>query len=165
MRRLLPFLVPLALAACSQNPPAQGAGAVDKADAGEAPLAGLWKTTTTVNGRKALGENQTCMAADALGAGAPEGEAAAAGCTTTSRQARAGGYSYELVCEQDGVRSVVSGEVRRAARRTTATSTTRMFGPDGKEAAPAATVVVESTFAGPCPAGMKPGDFVQQGVG
>jgi len=165
MRRLLLLIVPLALTACSQREPARTAEAGPEAASGGAPLAGLWTTTTTINGRKAFGENQTCMGADGPEAGAPEGEESAAGCATASRKMRADGYNYELVCEKDGLRSVVSGEVRRAARRTIASSTTRMFGPDGKEAAPAATVVVESTFAGPCPAGMKPGDFVQQGVG
>lgn len=167
MRRLLPILIPLALAGCSQSEPAtggKGAPAAPESRA-EAPLAGLWKTTTTVNGKKALGENQTCQGPQAADAAASGGKEKAAGCTTARRETRADGYSYELVCEKDGLRSVVTGEVRQQARRSTSTSTTRIYGPDGKEAAPAATVQVESVHVGPCPVGMKPGEFVQQGVG
>lgn len=167
MRRLVPILIPLALAGCSQTEPAAGGkgGAAASAPRAEAPLAGLWKTTTTVNGKKAFGENQTCQGPQAADAVASGGEENAAGCTTARRETRADGYSYELVCEKEGLRSVVTGEVRHQARRSTSTSTTRIYGPDGKEAAPAATVQVESVHAGPCPAGMKPGEFVQQGVG
>lgn len=166
MRRLLPILIPLALAGCSQTEPAAGGkgGAAAPAPA-EATLAGLWKTTTTVNGKKALGENQTCQGPQAAEAAAPGGEENEAGCSMARREMRADGYSYELVCEKDGLRSVVTGEVRHQARRSTSISTTRIYGPDGKEAAPAATVRVESVHAGPCPAGMKPGEFVQQGLG
>lgn len=165
MRRLLPILIPLALTGCSQKEPSADKAGASSGAAAEVPLAGLWTTTTMVNGKKAFGENQTCQGADAPDAGAPGDEKGAAGCNTASRTARADGYSYELVCEQDGLRSVVKGEVRRQARRTTSTSTTQIFGPDGKEAAPAATVQVESVYSGPCPSGMKPGDSVQKGVG
>lgn len=165
MRRLLPFLIPLALAGCSQNDTAAEGNAASPGAAAEAPLAGLWTTTTMVNGKKAFGENQTCQGAEAPEAGTPASEADAAGCTTASRQTRADGYSYELVCEKDGLRSVVKGDVRRQARHTTSTSTTQIFGPDGEEAAPAATVQVDSVYSGPCPAGMKAGDSIQKGVG
>lgn len=166
MRNLLPILIPLALAGCSQSAPGEGqAAGAPLAPQAQAPMAGLWKTTTMVNGKKAFGENQTCQGADSVPAGASDQQEGGTGCSTASRQTRANGYSYELVCEKDGLRSVVTGEVRQEARRSSSTSTTRIYGPDGKEAAPAATVQVESIYAGPCPAGMKPGDFVQQGVG
>lgn len=165
MRRLLPLLVPLALAACSQG----GAGTSSKSGApatadagGSAPQAGLWKTTTRVDGRKVLGENQTCTGTDSKDADLATGEEGVAGCSVARRETRPDGYDYELVCEQDGLRSIVSGEVRRSARSTTASSTTRIVGPDGKDAGPASHVVVESVYAGACPAGMKPGDSVQK---
>ncbi|CAN7373760.1 hypothetical protein LJR164_002262 [Phenylobacterium sp. LjRoot164] len=163
MRRLLPILIPLALAGCSQTDPSQSEK-VEAATTPQAPLAGLWKTTTTVNGKKAFGENQTCQGADSAGSETSGGKEGAAGCNTASRQTRANGYSYELVCEKDGLRSVVTGEVRREARRSSSTSTTRIYGPDGKEVGAAATVQVESVYAGPCPAGMKADDFIQKGV-
>jgi hypothetical protein len=165
MRRLLPILIPLALAGCSQKDSAAEGNAASPGAAAETPLPGLWTTTTKVNGKKAFGENRTCQGPESPEAGAPTGVNDTAGCRTASREMRADGYSYELICEKDGLRSVVKGDVRRQARRTSSTSTTQIFGPDGEEAAPPATVQVDSVYSGPCPAGMKVGDFVQEGVG
>lgn len=168
-KTILLFLVPcLTLGGCSgrdnaAGPAAPSAGAGPSLDGPMFATPGLWKTTTTVNGQKALGANRTCVdaasqKADFLAQGGGE-----AGCSPPQRRAIAGGFAYDLVCEQQGLKTVVKGQVRGDARHVVMTSTTRMTGPDA-DVMPSATVVVESEFLGPCPAGMKPGDFVQDGV-
>lgn len=165
------FVIPLvALAACSgpaeperEAPAAPGAGL--SLDGPMMATPGLWMTTTTANGRKAFGVNRTCVdaasqKADPLG---QEG-ASGAGCKPPQRRPIAGGFAYDLVCEQQGLKTIVSGEVKGDSKHVVMTSTTRMIDPQGGDAMPPATVVVQSDYVGPCPAGMKPGDFVQDGV-
>lgn len=176
MRRTALIIAPLLLlAACSASEneaaPAAGAEAAVANAAGgpslDGPMlatAGLWRTTTTANGKQAFGALRTCVDAASQAQSDPFAQAAETGCQKPARRALAGGYTYELVCEKDGVKTAVSGEVRGDAKRVVMTSTTRMTGPDG-DIMPPATVVIENVHVGPCPADMKPGDFVQEGVG
>lgn len=168
-KTILLFLVPwLTLAGCSgpdkaAEPAAPSAGVGPSLDGPMLATPGLWKTTTTANGRQAFGASRTCVDAasqrvDSLAPGGGE-----AGCNPPQRRRIAGGFAYDLTCEQQGLKTVVTGEVRGDAKHVVMTSSARMTGPDG-EAMPPATVVVESEFLGPCPAGMKPGDVVQDGV-
>jgi hypothetical protein len=169
---ILLVLIPwLTLAGCSgQDSPAvpperaaPRAGAGPSLDGPMLATPGLWKTTTTANGQAAFGAIRTCVDAASQKADALAPDGGEAGCSPPQRRPVAGGFAYDLVCEQQGLKTVVNGEVRGDARHVVMTSTSRMTGPDG-DTLSSATVVVESTFLGPCPAGMKPGDFVQDGA-
>lgn len=172
-RSLLIVIPLLALAACSGRDEATGAAASSqKPSAGrtlEGPVhatPGLWRTTTSVNGRKAFGANRTCVDAGGktLAGLGPEAAPAELGCGVPRRRAIPGGFSYELACEAQGMKTFISGKVTGDAKRLVMASTTQMTGPDG-QAMPTAEVLVESLFVGPCPTGMQPGDSFQEGVG
>jgi hypothetical protein len=163
----------LALSACSGRDdaaepkaaqtmaPAQAAG--PSLDGPMLATAGLWRTTTTVAGRKPFGANRTCVDVARQKADDMPNPPAEMGCKPPARRPIAGGYAYELVCNKDGLKILTSGEVKGDAKRVTMTSTSRVVSPDG-DVAPPSGVVIESVYVGPCPAGMKPGDSVQEGV-
>ncbi|NEX94964.1 DUF3617 family protein [Caulobacter sp. 17J65-9] len=170
MRRKAFLIVPLlALAACSgpkdearpdaASKPVQAGG--PSLDGPMLATPGLWRTKTMVNGRPALGANKTCVDAASQKAEDMFTQQGATGCQSPARRQISGGYAYDLVCEQDGLKTLVSGEVKGDAKHVVMTSTTRMTGPDG-DVMPPATVVIDSAYVGPCPAGMKPGDSVQE---
>ncbi|MBP6879239.1 MAG: hypothetical protein KBC34_14535 [Phenylobacterium sp.] len=171
MRPLL-FIMPLlALAACSGRDDASGGAPSLKTGTGptlDGPMfatPGLWRTTTSVNGRQAFGANRACVDAGArtLERMGPDTAPAELGCGVPRRRAVPGGFSYDLACEAQGVRTLISGKITGDAKRVVMATTTRMTGPDG-QAMPTAEVLVESLFVGPCPAGMQPGESIQEGV-
>lgn len=127
--------------------------------------AGLWRTTTTVDGRQAFGANRACVSLDSQrpADGMGQDEAAEAGCSATRRRPIDGGYAFETVCEKDGVKTSVSGRATGDARRVTIVSATRITAA-GEDEGRETTVKVESVHLGPCPSGMKPGDTIQEGV-
>jgi hypothetical protein len=169
MRKFALVALPLlALAACSgsDNAPGREAGPAVGGPTLDGPMLvtpGLWRTTTTVNGKQAFGANRMCVDVDSQKAADMLSQAVETGCGQPVRRAVTGGFAYDLVCEQEGLKTTVSGDVTGDAKRVVMRSTTRMTGPDG-EAAPPATVVIENIHVGACPAGMKPGDSVQDGV-
>jgi len=170
---LLAFVPFLALAACSpgEDPGTAPVDAAPVAAGGgpsvDGPLMnteGLWRTTTTVNGRQAFGANRACVSPDSQKAHDIGGnQAAAAGCSAPRHRSIAGGYAFETVCELDGVKTTMSGQATGDAKRVTIVTNTRTTGPEG-EVSPETTVRVESVHLGACPAGMKPGDTVQEGM-
>lgn len=117
---------------------------------------GLWRTTTTVEGRPVLGARLECVDAASQKASAIQAPAAA-GCKAPVQRPVPGGYAYDLTCEQDGLTTTVAGEVKGDAGRVILSSTTRMVGPDG-DVMPVSRVVIENVHVGPCPSDMKPGD-------
>lgn len=158
----------LALAACSGSDDAPGRKAASaiggpSLDGPMLATPGLWRTTTTINGNQVFGSNRMCVDADSQKATDMVSQAVETGCAQPVRRAVAGGFAYDLVCEKDGLKTMVSGEVTGDARRVVMRSTTRMTGPEG-DVTPPATMVAESVHAGACPAGMKPGDSVQEGL-
>lgn len=121
--------------------------------------AGLWRTTTTVDGRPALGAHLACV--DEASQRASDLDSTAdAGCKKPVPRPIPGGYAYDLVCEQDGLTTTVRGEVKGSAKRVVMSSTTRLVGPEG-DVMPPTRAVIENVYVGPCPADMKPGDSVQ----
>jgi hypothetical protein len=171
MRKFALVALPLlTLAACSGSNDADAPG--DKAapvvggptlDGPMLVTPGLWRTTTSVNGKQAFGANRMCIDVDSQKASDLLSQAVETGCGQPVRRAIPGGFAYDLVCEQEGMKTTVSGQVTGDAKRVVMRSTTRMAGPDG-DVAPPATVVVENLHVGACPAGMKPGDSVQEGL-
>jgi hypothetical protein len=174
MRKTVLLVSPLlALSACSGRDdaaeprpartmvPAQGAG--PSLDGPMLATPGLWRTTTTVAGRRPFRANRTCVGAASQEADHMLSPPAETGCKSPARRPITGGYACELVCEKDGLKTLTSGEVKGDAKRVTMTSTASVIGPDG-EASPPSGVMIESVYAGPCLTGMKSGDSVQEGV-
>lgn len=173
MRKIALLVAPLlALSACSDREgaadPKAEAAAEDAGLSLDGPMLatpGLWRTTTSANGAKAFGANRSCVDAASQKDDHLISAPADMGCTPPERRPSAGGYAYQLTCVQDGLKTAISGKVTGNAKRVTITSTTHMTGPDGSQAMPPTTIVVDSIYVGPCPAGMKPGDSVQEGIG
>lgn len=172
MRNIVFVVAPiLLLAACSgakqaghsESKPALPAPGGPTIDGPMLSEPGLWRTTTTVNGRRVVGVYRACVDAASQKADDIFENPSEMGCDTPVRRAIANGYAYELVCRKDGVKTQVAGEVKGDARRVEMTSTTRVTGPDGATVPPA-NVGVESVYVGPCPVDMKPGQSVQEGV-
>ncbi|NEX93682.1 DUF3617 family protein [Caulobacter sp. 17J65-9] len=165
----------LALAACSDEPkreagdaPAQAAPAASIVAPSAAPgvsgplflTPGLWETKAALDGETAPGKSRACVdlvvqkSHDMFQQVAP----ASAGCGQAERRPVAGGFDYTATCRQMGATSTVVGQVRGDARRVRieATVTSQVEG----ASIPPVRFSVDSRWAGPCPAGMQPGDMV-----
>jgi len=173
-RFLITLASVLALSACGDKAAAPG---VEKAEAGEAaatssnlsfdpngmPIfkAGLWESTHLEGDEK--GESNRMCVGPELDAETREqlfGEKP--GCTKTVDRAR-GGLKISAVCAQSGVSTKMN--VTMVGSQTEQLMTMEMAIDNTADAEPASVhkMVMKSRWVGPCPAGMRPGDLVQDG--
>lgn len=160
----------LALGACSGKSDKAAGGATDAggalAAAPKMPKAGLWKMTVTAAGMPQPVKMEVCMGAPAAGSNpfAPPAQPGQS-CSKNLVSPTASGYAVDMECAANGMTMAIAGTVSGDFSSHYRTElVTKMSGPNLPPAAQAPIKSsVESTYAGACPAGMKPGES-RQGV-
>jgi len=158
----------LALGACSgKSDHAAGNTAVGTdavAAVSKMPKAGLWKMTVTAAGMPQPVKMEVCMGEPTAGSN-PFAPPAQPGqnCSKNLVSPTASGYAIDMECASNGMTMAIAGTVSGDFASSYRTElTTKMSGPNLPPAAQTPIKSsVESTYAGACPAGMKPGESRQ----
>ena len=158
------------LGACSGkgDAPAGNAAAGTTAEAapaaGKMPKAGLWKMSVKAAGMPQPMNMQVCLGEPVAGAN-PFAPPAQPGqdCKKNSVTPTASGYAIEMECTANGMTTAIAGTVSGDFSTSYRTElTTKMSGANIPPAAQQEIKSsVDSTYAGACPAGMKPGETKQ----
>jgi len=143
---------------------AAGGDASPTAAAAKMPKAGLWKMTVNAAGMPQPMVMQVCMGEPVAGAN-PFAPPAQPGqqCAKNAVTPTSTGYAIDMECKSNGMTMAIAGTVSGDFSTSYRTElTTKMSGANLPPAASQAIKSsVDSTYAGACPAGMKPGETKQ----
>lgn len=127
--------------------------------------AGLWKMAVSVPGTPAGGgDSDQCI--DARTDAALQRKAVQTGpgeCTQTAVRMTSAGHEFESICKTPQGRSVTAVRISGDPQRAYTIVMTHREEP-ARKSVPDQTIMVKATWAGACPADMKPGDVRMAGA-
>lgn len=127
--------------------------------------AGLWKMSVSAPGAPAgVGDSQQCI--DARTDADLQRKSVQTGpgeCTQTAVRKTSAGHEFESICKTPQGRSVIAVRISGDPRSAYTVVTTHREEP-ARKGVPDQTITIRATWAGACPADMKPGDVRMAGA-